>query len=293
MKELAFLLLILAIAGCSQVTDKSRSTFSANYPSPLPIEQSLTFLPGVVSDSVLNFNAAFSPDGNTFYFSRSKNRKYIIYETHFEGNKWNNAQPSSLFDTLYSNTDPFITNDGSIYFISSRPKDASDTIDDYDIYKLPKGASGYEKPVNLSDVNSDSTEYYVSLSENGNIYFASYRSGNLDLYYSKANNPNGYSKPEILTALNSTADEHDPFIAADESYIVFTSSRPGGFGEADLYISRKVDGNWQQPVNMGDKINNASYDYCPYVTPDGKFFFYSSDNDVKWVDAKVITASHP
>lgn len=279
----------LLMVGCRPNKNPVDSRPVIHYPTPIPKEIPLDFLPEVVSVNGLDFNACFSLEGDKFYFSRSKNGKYIIYETRFDGKNWSTPFYSELFDSLYSNTDPFITRDGTIYFISNRPKNATDTIKDYDIYKLPKGVDGYDSAFNVMEVNSDSTEYYVSLAENGNLYFASYRDGNLDLYFSEMTDQ-GLSKPTIISNLNSEFNEHDPLIASDETFIIFTSDRPGGLGEADLYISEPLNGGWKKPINMGKQINTASYDYCPYITPDGKFFFYSSDWNVKWVDSKILQA---
>jgi len=44
--------------------------------------------------------------------------------------------------------------------------------------------------------------------------------------------------------INSEYTELDAFVAPDESYIVFTSNRPGGLGTGDLYVSRQKDGAW-------------------------------------------------
>jgi hypothetical protein len=261
---------------------------SIAYPQPAPDSLPLVFLPGIVSGDTLDFNSTFSVDGKTFYFSRSHNRKYVIFETIFKDNKWQEPVISPLFDTLYSNTDPFIAPDSALYFISNRPKDKNDTTADYDIYRLVKQANGYGAPEYLNGVNSDSTEYYVSVSRPGNIYFSSYRDGNLDLYMSRKTN-NGYEKPVNLgSVINSPYDEHDPLIAPDESFLVFPSDRPGGLGEADLYISHNINGQWQQPVAMGNGINTKRYEYCPYLTPDGKYFFFSSEYQVKWISNDVL-----
>jgi hypothetical protein len=258
------------------------------YPQPAPDSIPLVFLPGIVSKDTLDFNSTFSVDGKTFYFSRSHNRKYVIFETTYSNNKWQEPVMSPLFDTLYSNTDPFIAADSALYFISNRPKDKNDTTADYDIYRLVKQTNGYGTPEYLNGVNSDSTEYYVSVSRTGNIYFSSYRDGNPDLYMSRKTN-NGYEKPVNLgPVINSPYDEHDPLIAPDESFLVFPSDRPGGAGEADLYISHKINGQWQQPVAMGNGINTKRYEYCPYLSPDGKYFFFSSEYQVKWISSEVL-----
>ena len=284
-----YVILLCVFISTTNCTDNRRQSQSAiAYPSPQPDTTMQIFLPGIVSKEGLDFNSAFSSNGKTFYFSRSKNRKYIIFETTFDGKQWTEPTPSNLFDTVYSNADPFITKDGSIYFISNRPKNNTDTTDDYDIYRLTRQGDTWLTPQNLDQVNSDSTEYYVSVSDFGNIYFASYRGENLDLYMSMQSDT-GYEAPVNLgPIINSPSDEHDPLIAPDESYIIFTSSRPGGFGEADLYMAYKKDGKWQQPQNMGSKINTITYEYCPNFSPDGKYFFYSSESDVKWIGMEVI-----
>jgi Tol biopolymer transport system component len=278
----------LFIASCITNCKDEHQPASIAYPQPAPDSIPLVFLPGLVSKDTLDFNSTFSVDGKTFFFSRSHNRKYVIFETSYTSNKWQEPVISPLFDTLYSNTDPFIAPDSALYFISNRPRDKNDTTADYDIYRLVKQTVGYGAPEYLNGVNSDSTEYYVSVSRTGNIYFSSYRDGNLDLYMSRKTN-NGYEKPVNLGAvINSPYDEHDPLIAPDESFLVFPSDRPGGLGEADLYISHKINGQWQQPVAMGNGINTKRYEYCPYLTADGKYFFYSSEYQVKWISASVL-----
>ena len=76
--------------------------------------------------------------------------------------------------------------------------------------------------------------------------------------------------------------------------------KPDGYGEYDLYISfSKKNGSWTEPVNMGSEINSHAYEFRPYVTPDGKYFFFTSNRDklgngnVYWVDARVIEGYKP
>lgn len=277
---------LLTFTYCCLASCSNNRLASTIYPAPEPDTIAKVFLPGIVSTDTLDFNAAFSPDGKTFYFSRSSNRKYIILESKYNGKVWTPPIPSPLFDTTYSNADPFFSQDGDLYFISNRPKGPTDTTDDYDIYRLPKNGPG--KSERLDKINSDSTEYYVSLSNNGNIYFASYRDGNLDLYMSRKT-AGHYEEPVNLgPTVNSTADEHDPLIAPDENWLVFTSGRSGGLGEADLYITFKKNGQWQLPRNMGERINTKTYEYCPNISPDGKYFFFSSESDIKWINSRIL-----
>ncbi len=94
----------------------------------------------------------------------------------------------------------------------------------------------------------------------GNVYFSSYRDGNLDLYVSERS-ANGYEKKPVTlgAVVNSQYDEHDPLIAPDESFLVFPSDRPGGQGEADLYISHIIltDNGKRPPLWATASIPNA------------------------------------
>ena len=89
--------------------------------------------------------------------------------------------------------------------------------------------------------------------------------------------------------VNSEHYEADVFVAHDESYLVFAANRPGGLGSGDLFVSfRQTDGSWSVARSLGNKINTETDDFCPYVSPDGKYLFYASRGDVYWVSTSVI-----
>jgi Tol biopolymer transport system component len=79
--------------------------------------------------------------------------------------------------------------------------------------------------------------------------------------------------------INTAANDYDPCISPDESFLIFTADgRKDIFGGIDLYISfRLEDGSWSTPKNMGEKINSSRHDVCPYISPDGKYFFFTSN----------------
>ena len=86
--------------------------------------------------------------------------------------------------------------------------------------------------------------------------------------------------------------EGSPFIAPDESYLIF-SRQAEGTRKADLYISfRGADGKWSQAQDMGENINTPTNDLAAKVTPEGRYIFFLSQVDVwpriHWVDATII-----
>ena len=111
----------------------------------------------------------------------------------------------------------------------------------------------------------------------------------------RAHPPGGFGPAERVDGgISTAASEHDPFVSPDGSYLIFTSDRPGGHGSADLYISfASPDGAWTEPVNMGKSINSAHYDFCAMLSPDDNYLFWTSRNEIYWVDAKVIDSLRP
>jgi hypothetical protein len=80
-----------------------------------------------------------------------------------------------------------------------------------------------------------------------------------------------------------------PFISPDEDFLLFN-------GKGDIYIAfRTKEGNWSEPINIGNKINTTEYDEtCPSLSPDGKFIFFSRYNDkngksdIYWARSSII-----
>jgi Tol biopolymer transport system component len=145
-------------------------------------------------------------------------------------------------------------------------------------------------------VNSGQHDSYPSVTKDGTLYFFSRRDGGLghgDIYRSTLSNGEYTQVENLGKPINTEYHEVDPYIAQDESYIIFCSDKPGGFGKADFYISfRRDEGLWTEAVHMGGKVNSPQAEYIPYVTPDGKYFFFTSNKsgnrDIYWVDAKII-----
>jgi Tol biopolymer transport system component len=252
-----------------------------------------------VSTEKNEINSVFSPDGSEFYFSIfSPGKGYTIMVMREEEDGWTKPQVAP-FSGKYSEVDMFITHDGKQFFyISKRPlRENSPRSSGYQIWVMEKEIESWSEPRNLGpSINSGARQLYPTLTRKGAIYFGSNRKGfgGADLFRSLYIN-GSYTEPENLgDAINTEYDETDVFVAPDESYIIFTSSnRPDGFGSGDHYISfQKTNGSWTKAVNMGEKFNTTSSEFCPMLSPDGKYFFFTSgrrgSDDIYWVDAGVI-----
>ena len=255
------------------------------YATKQPLTEPSIFGGGVISTGDFDSHPAFTPDGKTLYFLRSSPtfNFWTIVVSHFEKNHWTTPEVLSI-SGQYRDADPFITRDGKrFYFISDRPKDAasaSATDRSLDIWFMEQSGNGWGPPQNLGEpVNSVGNEWYPTIAGDGTIYFGSDRpggKGRTDIYRSRLVDGK-YTTPENLgDAINTQFDEFEPYISPDQKYLIFMAQRLDGHGGSDLYISYQRDGSWTRAVNLGDKINSSGSEYSPLVSPDGKYFFWSS-----------------
>lgn len=234
------------------------------------------FAEGVVPESV-GSGVTFSPDGMTLYFSQDRSD---ILVSHSEDGKW--LPPSvAEFSGKYRDGDPFVSPDGlQLFFWSSRPLDGQQR-KGLAIWAMDRQRTGWNAPrdVGITINGPDGSVGFPAVAANGTLYFMADRSdslGGLDIYKAKRAGDQ-YAKPENLgRVVNSKYSELDAYVAPDESYIVFSSDRPGGLGGGDLYVSRLKDGAWTTPQNLGPKVNSVGYECCPSVSPDGKHLYFTT-----------------
>lgn len=269
---------IVVLSGAQQ-REGARPPYSTAHSLSTPT----LFAEGVISTSDMELNAAFTPDGKTVYFTKRtpKYQFWAILVSTFKRGAWSTPEVAS-FSGQYGDFDPFITPDGSkLFWSSSRPVEGQPAAG-FDIWMVERTATGWDNPKALgAPVNSNGPEYYPSVSSNGTLYFSSVRPGGagaLDIYRSRFVDGK-YAEPESLgDSVNSKLSEGDPYIAPDESYLLFVSyGRPEGSGDGDLYISRNVGGVWSKAQNLGPTINSSALDFCPIVSPNGKYLFFTSE----------------
>lgn len=265
------------------------------------------FAPGIISTEMIEFCMAFSPNGKELFFTRL-NQKYVaeIYcmKQTKEG-KWSAAEIAP-FGSDFGDAEPFFSYDGNKLFFSSRRSLGKEKIpkDDWDLWLVERSKKGWTDPVNLGNpINTKKDEKHPTVSRKGTLFFWSEG----DLYSAE---PRGriYGNKKQLSKVINTRDhiEAEPFIAADESFIIFYSAgRPDRIAKGDrigdLYISyRKICGGWTKPFIMGDLISSIYEENWPRISPDGKYLFFSSNcstqgrfPDIYWVDAKIIEALKP
>jgi len=282
------------------------------------------FAPNIISTPFEEHICSFSPDGKEVYFRiMGPPRGGIYYMKEING-KWAEPKVASFLGNYDAKC--ILSPDGNkMVFSCGMPHDRKGkSLDHWEIWIVERAGNDWGVPINLGPpINSmEYSSVCPSIANSGNIYFYSASKpgghGEGDLWMSKFKNGE-YLEPVNLGApINTEFWENDPFIAPDESYLIFQSDREGDHEFGDLFISFKdKEGKWIKPINMGENVN-ASYsgEGCPMVSPDGKYLFFSGmkrnykkyinepisyidkmrilnnpgngSEDIYWVDAKII-----
>ena len=287
---LSFVLIALSFPTYSQNRDPKY--FNEVPPGTTPV----VFAPGKVSTTEqFEFGAVFSKSRNEFYYAVEINGKAETRFMKFENGSWTSPVAILIHD-VYSYNDPFLTPDEKmLFFISDRPLSGVGPKKDYDIWYVERQSGKWSDPINAgTHINSAKNEYYISFISNGKMYFSSNTgaqtgTNNYDIYSSEFSGGKFQPSVKLAADVNSQHYEADVFVAPDESYLVFAANRPGGLGSGDLFVSfRDANGNWTPARSLGNAINTETDDFCPYVSPDGKYLFYASRGDVYWVSIDVI-----
>jgi len=102
--------------------------------------------------------------------------------------------------------------------------------------------------------------------------------GSCDIYYSERNGDSWSDPVNLGQVVNSRTWDSQPTISSDGNTLYFVSKRSGGLGKADIWKTTKDrDGNWTSPVNMGRPINTPEDEQSPFIHPDNKTLYFSSE----------------
>lgn len=273
-----------------------------------PGEVGVIFAPGIISK-------AESRDFTVGFFENQKLFIFYRYPIGFKGNwtqwphflmkkvgeKWAAPFQSKFVGKPWFFDLESVPEGERMIFAWKKNLDGSGSTTELYLWSSTKTHDGWAKPIRFESPINQGFDTWPSLSSDKTLYFHSRRTGGAggsDIYMSKPEKGEYKSVKNLGKIINTEYTEHDPYVPPDGSYLLYSSFKPGGYGEDDIYITyRKVDGTWTPPVNLGDKINSQYSENRAFVSPDGKYLFYTSSRtgnpDSYWVDAEIIDELKP
>lgn len=243
------------------------------------------FAPGLVTTLNWEIDGVFTPDLKEFYFIREvgekeedKKMEFVVFQ--YKNNQWQDSVISSRVGQ------PFISPDGKKMHLGRRYKERTGT----GWSEIKKLDTVFMKiPIMRLTASAKGTYVFDEMSEEGHLRYSRLIDG-------KREEPRSFGKE-----INTGKSNAHPFIAPDESYILWDGRRDSGYGNTDIYVSfRQKDDSWSKAINLGENINTEASEYGASVTPDGKYLFFNrnvgkvkptdkyENTDMFWVDAQVI-----
>jgi len=261
---------------------------------PRPSDTPRIFAPGLLADpgTIVMDRVAFSSDGKEFYYQQSdrwyslKNYKLKVFK--YDGSKWEG--PTVVNEHFYA---PVFSIDGNVLYLAGEKSNQ--------VLMAKRTNDGWSAPAVFLEEPHGLYGYMPTAS--GNAYVGSDadaedKKNGITSSFSKLTTTDGRATIKSLgTPLNEPGYNGDFYVAPDESYMI-VSAKESKSGECELYISfRKSDSTWTTPVSLGPKINDGvAHRWGEYVTPDGKYLFYSHGTSAKdcaiyWVRFDTLLAS--
>ncbi|PHS18954.1 MAG: hypothetical protein COA86_07255 [Kangiella sp.] len=236
------------------------------------------FAPSGLSTERRDHSGFFTPDMKEFYFTRRNNndKKWSLVVFKSENSQWRESVVGPRVGR------PIITPDGKIMHLGKHYKQRTE--------------AGWSELKSLGPLFKDFRIMRLMSSSNGTYYFDEANESG-PIHYSRLINGK-HEKPKAVKIDFGDWNAH-PFIAPDESYLIWDEQGENGYGGSDLFISfRQEDGSWGTSINLGDTINTSDNEGGATVTPDGKYLFFnrfiSNENaGMFWVDAQIIKTLRP
>jgi len=205
---------------------------------------------------------------------------YISYK--FDGNWAKAINAGKKINTAGNEGAQTITADGrTMYFTACNRADGKGRCD---IYMSEKTGDEWSEPVNIgSPVNTAHWEAQPSISPDGKtLYFVSNRPGGIgqkDIWKSDLLPDGRWTQPQNLGKnINTPGEEQSPFIHPDNQTLYFSSEGRIGMGGFDLFkVTKKEDGTWTEPQNLGYPINSIYHEVGLIVNAAGDRAFFASD----------------
>ncbi|MEZ4722246.1 MAG: hypothetical protein R2813_10265 [Flavobacteriales bacterium] len=197
----------------------------------------------------------------------------------------------SPINSPYAEYSPIVAFDeNTLYFTSRRMRtdasnqgktEASTGMFYEDMYVSFRSINGNWMEPELLNINvADEHSSVVSMSPDGRkLYIYKTYNGDGNIYESDFVLGTGWSQPGLVGSnVNTTDNEFFATITSDEQRLYFVSDRKGGEGGKDIWYCQKLpNGEWGKAINAGKPINTAGDENAPYLHPDGKTMYFSSN----------------
>ena len=209
-------------------------------------------------------------------------------------------------NTSYNEEGPLVTSQGGLMFFSSnRPQNSFNLVygnnypflpdemknDFEDVFMSNRRGIGWSYPDPVEISSERSVTLSISFDGTAMLLYIGDTPETGDIYISYVKKAKWTLPRKIGGKVNSKYIERGACFASFGDVIYFGSTRPGGYGGFDLYEVHRVGKNdWSEPENLGTTINTPYDEVNPYMLPDNKTLFFSSQGHNTMGDLDIFMA---
>ena len=280
-KSIIFLLIVPICSSWAQLT-------GPYFNLPFPSTTVTRFAPNIFTQE---FHAPpiFSPDGTEVYWNSIESGYPHILYMKLENGIWTDPAVAPFCFGDFTDS-PFITSDGTkLFFLTMNQPTYEESICMVQKHNGEWGAA----QILGDELNQFGPHWQSSVADNQNLYFGGRLNNSPgDIYFSEYMNNNYTLAIKLDSSINTNNGfEGSPFIAPDESYLIFDRIADGT-NDADLFISfKRNDGSWSQAVALSE-LNTGAHEIYANVSPNGHFIMFLSGRTgillPYWIDAQII-----
>ena len=197
---------------------------------------------------------------------------------------WHDPVPlEGPINTAGAEDSPFITPDGNTFYFWFNGDEMKDVVEQVDdpmtgIYWSKKVDGQWQEPERLFLQYFDKLGFDGAETVRGNtLWFASIREGNyrdIDIWTAQLVSGKWTGWTNAGELLNKVYDVGELHITTDGNEIYYSSTRAGGKGQSDIWVTYRVNGQWQEPENI-DVVNTAGNEGQPFISEDGNELWFT------------------
>ena len=285
-KNMLMLGLLASVSGTavSEIVEKKTQLSGPYLGQKAPGLVPEVFAPGIISTSKWEYGVVFSPSMDEMYYLRKADadsdaqQQLVVFEK--KGDNWVEQSVSKRVGT------PTLSTDNKTMFLGRGYKQRTE--------------AGWSEIKRLGPDFEQFRIMRVTSSFNGTLAFdEAVSDGKGILRYSLLKSGKRLAPKPFPKQINTGEWNAHPFIAPDESYVIWDGQRGTDVSHPDLFISfKQLDGTWGEAIKFGDEINTPASEFAAQVSPDGKYLFFNRnvgerEVDTFWVDAQVIEQIKP
>ena len=239
-----------------------------------------------------------SPDGKTLYFARFNHAGNTggvkggmdIWYSNFINGAWTTAKniglPLNDANGLLNNYVASALPDGNTLLVGNKYLPDGKIIEGISLSFKNGNTWGKPKGVEIENYYNNNLISSFCMANNGKVLLMGLERddsfGRQDLYVSFRKNDGSWTEPKnIGPDVNTMGEEYTPFLASDGITMFFSSNGYPGYGENDIFITRRLDDTWKKwsvPQNLGNTINTSGWDAYYTVPASGEYAYFVSSN---------------